>query len=191
MDPNMVACQNLHSLTSSPEFVHQLFQHLKEDNQQLKEDMAILKEKQKAQLEIKQLNAHIAILEAKLGDYSSVKAQQKATLEIQQYLHYLTSSPEFVPQRFQQLKEDNQQLKEDIAILKEKQKAQLAIKQLNAYIAILEGKLLFQHRNTPSCPLPSDPASLSQPNLETTSVSRQPVSPEAPANRAEADVRQT
>ena len=52
MDPNMVAGQNLHSLTSSPEFVHQLFQQLKEVTQQLKEDMAILKEKQKAQLEI-------------------------------------------------------------------------------------------------------------------------------------------
>ena len=39
MDPNMVAGQNLHSLTSSPEFVHQLFQQLKEGNQQLKEDI--------------------------------------------------------------------------------------------------------------------------------------------------------
>ena len=41
MDPNMVAVlqagQNLHSLTSSPEFVHRLFQQLKEGHQQLKE----------------------------------------------------------------------------------------------------------------------------------------------------------
>ena len=86
------------------------------------------------------------------------------------------------------MKQDNQQLKEDLAILKEQQKAKLEIKQLNAHIDILEGKLHLQHRNTPSCPLPSDSASLSQPNLETTAASWQPVSPEAPANRAETEV---
>ena len=148
----MVAGQNLrlvHFLTSSPEAQQLLFQQMKQDNQQLKEDLAILKE------------------------------QQKAKLEIKQNLHSLTSSPEFVHQLFQQLKEENQQLKEDIAIRKEQQKAKLEIKPLNAHIAILEGKLHLQHRNTPSCPLPSDSASLSQPNLETTAVSWQPVSPEA------------
>ena len=51
MVQNMVAGQNLHSLTSSPEFVHQLFQQLKEVNQQLKEDIATLKEQQKPNLE--------------------------------------------------------------------------------------------------------------------------------------------
>ena len=108
-----------------------------------------------------------------------------------QNLHSLTSSLEFVHQHMQNpnmviqhLKEGLQQLKEEIAILKDK----LETKELKAHLAILEGKLHLQHRNTPSCPLPSDSASLSQPNLETTAVSWQPVSPEAPANRAETDV---
>ena len=65
--------------------------------------------------------------------------QQKAKLEISQYFHSLTSSPEFVHQLFQQLKEANQQLKEDIAIVKEQQKVKPEIKQLQAHIAIHTG----------------------------------------------------
>ena len=101
-----------------------------------------------------------------------------------QNLYSLTSSPEFQQLLFQQLQEGHRQLKEEFAILKD----ELELKELKARIAILEGRLRLQHRNTPSCPLPSDSASLSQPNLETTAVSLQPVSPEAPANRAETEV---
>ena len=64
-----------------------------------------------------------------------------------QNLYSLTSSPEFQQLLFQQLQEGNRQLKEEIAILKE-------LKELKARIAILEGRLRLQHRNTPSCPLP-------------------------------------
>ena len=68
MDPNMVAGQNLHSLTSSPEFVHQLFQ-------QLKEDIATLKEQQKPNLETTTVSWQTVSPEARL-------------------VHFLTSSPE-------------------------------------------------------------------------------------------------
>ncbi len=50
---------------------------------------------------------------------------------------------------------------------------ELKIKQLEEKLAILEGKLHLKHRNTPSCPLPSDSAPLSQPDLETKAASKQ------------------
>ena len=71
----MVAGQNLHSLTSSPEFVHQLFQQLKEVTQQLKEDIATLKEQQKPNLETTTVSWQTVSPEARL-------------------VHFLTSSPE-------------------------------------------------------------------------------------------------
>ena len=94
-----------------------------------------------------------------------------------QNLHPLTSSPEsvgyladmhqYLQNVTQQLWADNQQLRADLTILKGK----LENDELKAQIATLEGTLQIQHRNTPSCPLPSDSASLSQPNLETITVS--------------------
>ena len=79
-----------------------------------------------------------------------------------QNLHPLTSSPESVgysADMHQYLQNATQQmwadkLRAELTILK----GELENDELKAQIATLEGKLQIQHRNTPSCPLPSDSA---------------------------------
>ena len=163
----MVAGQNLHPLTSSPESVGY---------------SADVYAKMKAKIAMHK--AKIAIHEGKLRNlHSRIIGPESVgfSADQHQYLQNLLQQT-WAELTIQKGELENDELK--LTILK----GELENDELKAQLARLEGKLHIQHRNTPSCPLPSDSASLSQPNLETTTVSWQPVSPEAQANRAETDV---